>query len=228
MELIRAEKAPQPAQEILERLRRYCGLLCAMNERVRLVGPRDEETLWKEHIEDCLHLRPLLPEKGTLVDVGTGGGLPGAVLALCRPDLSFTLLDSLSRKTNALAEILDQVGVPNAKVVCARSEDAAAQWREAFDCAVVRAVSEAGVIAEYLSPLVAPGGRLLAMKGSAVEEELATLLGLWSRMGLSEPEVQFYERADHRRYVVIWRKVLPCPPEFPRRPGRAEKKLWWR
>ncbi|MBP3837470.1 MAG: class I SAM-dependent methyltransferase, partial [Pyramidobacter sp.] len=55
-----------------------------MNERVRLVGPRDETTLWNEHIVDCLNVLPLLPESGAVVDVGTGGGLPGAVLAICR------------------------------------------------------------------------------------------------------------------------------------------------
>ena len=75
------------------KLRRYGALLLETNERVRLVGPRDETTLWNEHIADCLRLLPLLPPSGSVIDVGTGGGLPGAVLAICRPDLSFTLLD---------------------------------------------------------------------------------------------------------------------------------------
>ncbi|MBQ9422995.1 MAG: class I SAM-dependent methyltransferase, partial [Pyramidobacter sp.] len=89
-----------------------------MNVRVRLVGPRDETTLWNEHIVDCLNVLPLLPESGAVVDVGTGGGLPGAVLAICRPSQEFTLIDSLSRKTNALSAIVDELGLDNARVVC--------------------------------------------------------------------------------------------------------------
>ncbi len=210
------------------KLRRYGALLLETNERVRLVGPRDETTLWNEHIADCLRLLPLLPPSGSVIDVGTGGGLPGAVLAICRPDLSFTLLDSLSRKTNALSDIVSQLKIANARVVCARSEDFAAEHRESFSCAVVRAVAEAGIIAEYLSPLVAPGGRLTAMKGSSVAEELAELEGRWGRLGLSEATLYEYELNGHNSAMLVWEKTAPCPPEFPRRPGRAEKKNWWR
>ena len=220
--------SPPFGAETEARLRRYGALLLEMNERVRLVGPRDETTLWNEHIADCLHLLPLLPKEGSVIDVGTGGGLPGAVLAMCRPDLSFTLLDSLSRKTNALAQIVSQLGIENARVVCARSEDFAAENRETFSCAVVRAVAEAGIIAEYLSPLVSPGGRLAAMKGSAVEGELAGPEGRWAELGLSEPSLYEYELNGHVSSMLVWEKTAPCPPAFPRRPGRAEKKNWWR
>ncbi|MBP3751664.1 MAG: 16S rRNA (guanine(527)-N(7))-methyltransferase RsmG, partial [Pyramidobacter sp.] len=210
------------------RLRRYGALLCAMNERVRLVGPRDETTLWNEHIVDCLNVLPLLPESGAVVDVGTGGGLPGAVLAICRPSQEFTLLDSLSRKTNALSAIVDELGLDNARVVCSRSEDLASGSRESFSCAVVRAVSEAGIIAEYLSPLVAPGGKLIAMKGSSVGDELAPLEGRWGELGLKDPVTYEYEQNGHAAYMLVWEKAAPCPEKYPRRPGRAEKKLWWR
>ena len=210
------------------KLRRYGALLLETNERVRLVGPRDETTLWNEHIADCLRLLSLLPASGSVIDVGTGGGLPGAVLAICRPDLSYTLLDSLSRKTNALAGIVSRLELKNAQVVCARSEDFAAENRERFSCAVVRAVAEAGIIAEYLSPLVAPGGRLAAMKGSSVDEELAELEGRWGELGLSEAVLYEYELNGHTNAMLVWQKTAPCPSVFPRRPGRAEKKNWWR
>ena len=228
MEIIPLPPAPEllPEQETV--LRRYGALLIEMNERVRLVGPRDEETLWREHIVDCLHLLPLLPAHGSVVDVGTGGGLPGAVLAICRPDLSFTLLDSLSRKTGALAAIAAQLRLDNAEIVCMRSEEFAAERREGYDCAVVRAVSEAGVIAEYLSPLVRPAGTLAAMKGSSVGGELEPLSGRWGELGLSEPALYGYDQCGHENYIVAWNKTSPCPAAFPRRPGRAEKKLWWR
>lgn len=228
MEIVPLPPLPVLTEETLRRLRHYASLMIDMNERVRLVGPRDEETLWRDHIADCLHLLPLLPERGSVIDVGTGGGLPGAVLAICRPDLRFTLLDSLSRKTNALAQIVSELGLANAEVVCARSEDQASSRREAYDCAVVRAVSEAGVIAEYLTPLVVPGGTIAAMKGSAVGGELEPVAGRWGELGLSEPRQYGYDQCGHENYILQWDKLAPCPAAFPRRPGRAEKKLWWR
>ncbi len=229
MEILELTGSPQDlAGENLEGLRRYCALLHRANQTVRLAGPRDEETLWEDHVLDCLYLLPLLPSRGEVLDLGTGGGLPGAVLALCRPDLSFTLADSLSRKTAALEAIVRQLGLQNAGVICCRSEDLALQRREAFQCSLVRAVSEAGVIAEYLAPLTAQGGTVLAMKGPAWEEETAPLAGRWQELGLSEPKAWHYCLAGRHRFVIQWDKIGPCPPAYPRRPGRAEKKLWWR
>ena len=228
MERIPLPPAPPLSSETLAQLRRYADLLCSMNDRVRLVGPRDAETLWSDHIEDCLRLLPLLPQAGSVIDVGTGGGLPGAVLAICRPDLQFTLLDSLSRKTKALSEIVAELGLQNAQVVCCRSEDYAAAHREAFQCAVVRAVSEAGIIAEFLTPLVAQGGLIAAMKGSSVGEELAPMSGKWSKIGLSNPRLYEYGFKDHTNFMLCWDKIKACPDAYPRSPGRAEKKPWWK
>lgn len=216
------------SEQICERLRSYASELLKLNERVRLIGPRDMETLWKGHIEDCLHVLPLLPQSGTVVDVGTGGGLPGAVLAVCRPDLKFVLLDSLSRKISALSEILAAVHISNAEAVCLRSEDFASQHRECFDFAVVRAVSDSGVIAEYLAPLLKTGGCAAAMKGPSAASELEPLTGLWGRLGLSEPDLYRYSLSGHDSFLALWHKTAPCPPEYPRRPGRAEKKGWWK
>ena len=210
-----------------KRLKDYAALLLEMNCRVRLVGPRDFGTLWDAHICDCLKLLPLLPESGSVADVGTGGGLPGAVLAICRPDLGFTLMDSVSRKTNALSEMVARLGIANAQVECVRSEDYAAKKRETFDCATVRAVSEAGVIAEYLSPLVKKGGSLLAMKGSSVAGEIEGISGKWKRLGLSEPRLFAYEICGHGSYMLTWEKISRCPPQYPRQAGKAAKKPWW-
>lgn len=215
-------------EETTGELRRYVALLLQANSQVRIVGPRDETTLWDDQIVSSLSLLPLLPERGCVIDVGTGGGIPGAVLAICRRDLDFTLLDSQSRKTRALGAIVDALGLANAHVVCARSEEHAAERRESYDCAVVCAVSDAGVVAEYLSPLVRVGGTLLAMKGSSAAEEVAPMAGRWGEIGLSEPQLHPYRQGDHTNHVVVWEKVSPCPAKYPRRPGRAEKVPWWR
>ncbi len=211
----------------LERLREYCRILAEENRRVRLVGPYDEKALWEDHILDCINLLPLLPPSGSVLDLGSGGGLPGVVLALCRTDLDFTLVDSLSRKTLALEAIVRRLGL-SVQVVCARSENLALQRREVFCCAVARAVAHCGVVAEYLSPLVAPGGTLLALKGPSWQDETDPLTGQWGRLGLSEPQAYRYALKGQERLVLQWRKEAPCPADFPRRPGRAEKRHWWR
>lgn len=211
-----------------EKLRSYCHALAEGNNTVRLTGPRDEPTLWNEHLLDCLSLLPLLPASGTIVDVGTGGGLPGIVLAICRPDLRFTLIDSVAKKIVALTNIITALQLGNATACCIRSEDLAGEKREYFDCAVVRAVSEAGVTAEYLSPLVRIGGCLLAMKGPAVGEELAPISGKWNKLGLSQPKVMVYRLNEAQHNVVCWHKTAPCASVFPRLPGKAEHRLWWR
>lgn len=209
-------------------LHEYAKLLLEMNENIRLVGPRDEETLWKAHICNCLNLLPLMPKDGTVVDIGTGGGLPGAVLAICRRDLDLVLIDSVAKKINALTEILLKLRLKNVHAMCIRSEDLAVNYREKFNCATVSAVSEAGVIAEYMSPLVKVGGTLLAMKGSSVNEELAAVNGKWRKLGLSEPQLYEYEICEHPNYILTWKKASPCPMRYPRQAGKAVKSPWWK
>ena len=92
-------------------LTRYVELLIAANTRARLTGPSDAHTLWQEHIMDCAAGLPLLPASGSIADVGTGGGLPGIVWAICRPDLHITLIDSIGRKCALIEKITDQLGL---------------------------------------------------------------------------------------------------------------------
>lgn len=209
-------------------LRRYGALLAQANERARLTGPSDAEGLWEEHILDALMALPLLPTGGAVVDVGTGGGLPGLVWALARPNLRVTLVDSVAKKASALEQIVRELEVPNALVRSIRSEELAGQEREAFAVATARAVAAADSLAELLSPLVVRGGSLLAFKGPSVEEELRPCRGRWGELGLAEPELFRYDLAGKALCIVRWIKEGPCPDRFPRRAGMAVKRPWWR
>lgn len=168
-----------------------------------------------------------LPEHGRVIDVGSGGGLPGVVWAVLRPDLRVTLVDSIAKKCEAVREIVDEIGITNVEVVCARSEDYARTHREIFDMAGARALSSAGVVAELLSPLVRKGGRVLTFKGEKVHEELSVVGKNWRKLGLSDPSLHFYGGEDSSRCVVTWEKVKPCPANFPRRTGLAGTKFFW-
>ena len=166
-----------------------------------------------------------LPKSGKVLDVGSGGGLPGIVWAVYRPDISVTLLDSVNKKCEAVREILVALEIPNVSVVCARSEDFAKSHRESFDLAGARALASAGVCAELLSPLVRVGGRVLTFKGEKVHEEISEVADKWGMLGLSKPALHFY--GGESKCVLVWEKVKKCPANFPRRVGLAGTKYFW-
>ncbi|MDR1471160.1 MAG: 16S rRNA (guanine(527)-N(7))-methyltransferase RsmG [Synergistaceae bacterium] len=217
-------------RDISERLMRYAELLGAANARARLTGPSDPAAIRDDLIADALAALPLLEvlgPGGSFIDVGTGGGLPGLVWSICRPDMSGVLLDSVKKKTDLLREIAESLGVRNVRVVNARSEDFAATARESFDVATARAVARSDVLCEYLSPFVKAGGRIIAFKGAGVEGELDTPPDMWKEMGLGKPDTAAYTTASGgERRLVVWVKVAVCPTSYPRKPGEAKKNPW--
>lgn len=210
------------------KLRLYVELLACANRRARLTGPADPETLYREHVLDAMAGLPWLPEGKSFVDVGTGGRLPGLVWYLCRPDLRGVLIDSVRRKVELLQEMASALGCSNATILHTRSEELARNRREDFFAATGRAVTHSCILAEYLSPLVRPGGRLIAFKGPAVRAELAISEGRWGHLGLGAPKLYGYKNAGKEGFVVIWDKLRPAPSRYPRAPGMATKKPWCR
>jgi 16S rRNA (guanine527-N7)-methyltransferase len=176
---------------------------------------------------DSLWSAPLLPASGSVVDVGSGGGFPGMVWAICRPDLSVTLLDSVRKKCRATEEIASALGLSNVTVVWGRCEEHARDARERYVFASARALASVGVLAEYLSPLVAVAGRLLAFKGPKGAGELEEIGDKWGTLGLSRPQVLPYGPEDHSFSFIVWNKIAPLRSAYPRRPGAALAKSWW-
>ena len=219
--------APELEAAFRPALARYAELLAGCLE-ARLTGTRGAEELYRLHVLDCLESVPCLPASGRVADVGSGGGLPGLVWAICRPDLRVVLMDSVGKKCRAVRGIVDALGLKNVELLCARSEDAARDARESFALAGARAVASAPVTAEYLSPLVALGGTLLTFKGPRLAEEVAEVRGRWDRLGLKAPLTHHYGPQDSSRCLVLWEKAAPCPRRFPRRPGLAASQGWWR
>jgi 16S rRNA (guanine527-N7)-methyltransferase len=211
-----------------EILKRYGDLLASYGGKIRLTGPSDPEILWNDHILDCLFTVSILPEKGQVLDVGSGGGLPGLVWAICRPDLEVTLLDSVKKKCGALEEMAAALELPNVRVVWGRCEEYALRERETFSLAGARAVAGTGILLEYLAPFVAVGGTVLAMKGPLYAEELEPLQGRWNRLGLAAPSIVPYGGDEKKRFLLLWKKNAPCSSRFPRKTGMAEKTFWWR
>ena len=153
----------------------YHEMLLDGNTRMNLTALTAPEDVAVKHIIDSLtaYDAALFDGARTLIDVGTGAGLPGIPLAVYAPHLTVTLLDSLNKRVRFLTEVTAAMGLPNVRCIHARAEEAArtAEHRAAYDIAVSRAVARLPVLLEYTLPFVRVGGTLLALKGRAYAEE---------------------------------------------------------
>ena len=182
----------------LDQARRYAELLATDGVTRGLIGPRETERLWDRHLLNCAAVSELLPERGVLVDIGSGAGLPGVVLAMLRPSLQVILLEPLLRRSVFLEECVAELGLSNATVLRARAEEKAAAHIEA-DVATARAVAPLDRLAGWAARLLRPGGELLAIKGQSADEEIAAAQPALSRLGVRSAEVL---QAGHGRVVM--------------------------
>ena len=153
----------------------YHEILLDWNTRMNLTALTALEDVAVKHIIDSLtaYDAALFDGARTLIDVGTGAGLPGIPLAVYAPHLTVTLLDALNKRVRFLTEVTAAMGLQNVRCIHARAEEAArtAEHRAAYDIAVSRAVARLPVLLEYTLPFVRVGGTLLALKGRAYAEE---------------------------------------------------------
>lgn len=182
-------------------------------------GPADEL------IEDSLVLLEHLGEARKIVDVGSGGGLPGLPLKILRPELEMTLVESDQAKAAFLVQAAARLRLSAVDVVARTAEEVGrdSRCRESFDAAVARALAPLPVLAELCLPLVRVGGRLLAQKtekeDSAAAKRVLKLLG-----GMLDSVHPAPSTARTEGVVVVVRKVTPTPEAYPRRPGLPRRK----
>ena len=167
----------------VDRLHRYAELLSTVGIERGLVGPREQDRIWDRHLLNSAALAPLLPGTGSVLDVGSGAGLPGVPLALARPDLAVVLLEPLLRRATFLQEVVADLGLHNVRVRRARAEDVAGDERA--DTVVARAVAPLPKLLAWCLPLTAPGGTVLAMKGDRGASELAAAEPTLARLGVA-------------------------------------------
>ena len=166
---------------------RYAALLAGAGTLRGLIGPREVPRLWERHLVNCAVLAGLLSEDASVCDVGSGAGLPGIVLAIVRPDARVTLVEPLLRRTSFLEEVVADLGLSNCEVRRGRAE--ALHGVERYDVVTSRAVAPLSKLLGWSMPLVAPGGALVAMKGSRAASEIADAAETLARLGCGPPEV---------------------------------------
>lgn len=167
------EQEPKAAAALfgdrIELARRFTQNLAEQGEERGLIGPLELPRLWSRHILNCAIVAPLL-RPGRVGDVGSGAGLPGLVLAIARPDVSFVLIEPMERRVAWLTEQVAELGLENVTVLRARAEDV--RIDEPLDQVTARAVSAFRKLLPLTAPLLRDGGELVLMKGAAAPSEV--------------------------------------------------------
>ena len=166
---------------------RYVRMLAGPGVIRGLLGPREVPRLWTRHVLNCAAVADLVPRPSALIDLGSGAGLPGIVLALLLPDVQVTLLERMERRALFLDECVQELGLRNAQVYRATAEEVAGKL--AADVVTARAVAPLDRLAGLAAGLVRPGGLILAVKGAAAEEEVAQARPVLRRLGMRDVAV---------------------------------------
>ena len=219
-------------EQQLAQYQQYYERLVAVNEHMNLTAITERDELYLKHFYDSLTLAWAYPELQTeelhMIDVGAGAGFPSLPLKIAFPQLQITIIDALNKRINFLRDLVKELGLEGVTVEHARAEEfgnKTAPAREQYDVATARALARLNVLGELTLPFVKVGGVLLAMKGSAADEELAeakkaiTTLGaeIGDQIDVSLPN------GDPRSVIVI-KKVKNTPKKYPRKPGDPVRK----
>jgi 16S rRNA (guanine527-N7)-methyltransferase len=190
----RAEAAVDVAAEAatmfgaaLPRAEHYAALLSGIGMERGIVGPAEAARVWDRHLLNCGVIARLIPATGSVVDLGSGAGLPGIVLAMLRPETRVTLLEPMARRAGFLQECVTELSLANVEVVRGRAEEFAG--RLVADVVTSRAVAPLEKLAVLSVGLARPGGRVLAMKGSSAAAELARARPVLARLGVGDARV---------------------------------------
>ena len=161
--------------ERLDEIAAYAHFLTTAGIERGLIGPREGERIWERHIFNCLPVTQLLPQGASLVDIGSGAGLPGIVIALARPDLSVTLIEPLERRVAFLNEAVEGLNlkINNMEVIRGRAQDV----KKSADFVTARAVAPLEKLKKMSWHMVKTGGSLLAMKGESASAEMEGVKG---------------------------------------------------
>jgi 16S rRNA (guanine527-N7)-methyltransferase len=208
--------------DALGRARLFAELLAGPGVVRGLLGPREIPRIWERHLLNCAVVAEAIPQDARVVDIGSGAGLPGLVLAIVRPDIRVTLLDPLLRRTVFLSEAVEALDLANAEVVRGRAEELAG--KRAFDVATARAVAPLDRLLEWSLPLLREDGQLLAMKGERAVEELEAARPQLKASGARSAELVTVGRGRVDPPATLVRVVAGASPESSGRGARRRRK----
>ncbi|WP_392507719.1 16S rRNA (guanine(527)-N(7))-methyltransferase RsmG [Naumannella halotolerans] len=195
---------PPAAQDLfgdrIDTARAYVEVLADRGVSHGLLGPREIPRLWERHLINSLALEQFVETDSTVVDIGSGAGLPGIPLAIARPDLQVTLLEPLLRRSKFLTTVVDELGLSQrVSVVRARAEDHDGRYA----VVTARAVAPLPRLVDWALPLMSEGGTILALKGASALAEVADAAQVLQRLALHSEVSQVVVHPDAEPTTVV-------------------------
>lgn len=217
------------AEEIAGRFLSFTEILLEANEKFNLTAIKALPDVIAKHYADCLLAEECFPAGATVLDVGCGGGFPTFPLAIARPDLRITALDSTQKKIDFVSFAAKELGLSNVTAICARAEAPELQkYREAFDVVTSRAMARMSILSELTLPFLRVNGRLIALKGVQGKEELAEAANGIGILGGEIVEDRFCslktQEAEESRHLLVVVKKKQTPKTYPRQYAAILKK----
>lgn len=210
----------------IEKLEGYLNHLKKVNSITNLTAIRDDKEIIEKHFIDALLLTKVFPKEAkSAIDIGTGAGFPGMVLAIAMPDVKFTLTDSIEKKTSFLREVKELLSLDNVEVITARSEELIKEGkRESYDVGLCRGVAELRIILEYVIPFIKENGIFLSQKMSEDEIE-----GAENALKILNSKINKVHKfnlpySNDNRVVIEIEKTAKTDEKYPRRAGIAVKR----
>lgn len=213
--------------EHIRHLDEYLYLLLEKNKKINLTSIRDPEKAWMRHIVDSLTLLPCLKDHERLIDIGSGGGLPGVPIAIVKPDIRISLLESTKKKAGFLEDIVKKLNLMNVRTIAERAETVGHEpaHRNQYDVAASRAVGSLPEILELALPLVRLNGSILAMRGTHAEQEAKESRNALNLLGGHILKIDSFAVEPGRNNTIIEiQKIAHTPEKFPRAKGMPKKK----
>lgn len=211
---------------MLDRFDTYARLLVEWNEKMNLTAITEPREIEIKHFLDCLMLAKYydLQNVSTAIDVGAGAGFPSMPILIYKPEIEFTLLDSLNKRLTFLSVVNNELGL-NAKLIHSRAEVSGQEenYREKFDLATARAVAPMNVLSEYCIPFVKEDGAFVALKGSnddvSEAKNAIEVLG-----GQLESNISYELNGTEPRTIAVVRKISQTPTQYPRKSKKISTK----
>ena len=209
--------------ESADLLARYAELMIAESAVQNITAVTEKDAIWSRHFLDSAYLLRHM-SAGRVIDIGTGGGVPGIPLAILSPEIDASLLDSEQRKIDFCQRAVGTLGL-HATAVCGRAEELAQlpQYREQFDAVVSRAMTSGAVLCELAIPFLKIGGRLYAMKGKSFSDEEEGFTRAAGKLNAKVADVVAYTLEGEQKHLIIIEKTGETPVQYPRRYAKIKR-----